>query len=89
MGAPYNGSHTGTGMDSNPNLTHAQKFAYLRAQLEGDTARVTAGFLLTDNNYLPAVTQLQPGVQYNRRTFGSSITRGTTFKHSEQPTVVS
>ena len=47
------------GVDSNPNLTRAQKFAYLRAQLEGDAARVTAGFPLTDNNYLPAVTQLQ------------------------------
>ena len=37
----------------------AQKFAYLRAQLEGDAARVIAGFPLTDSNYLPAVTQLQ------------------------------
>ncbi|XP_065918799.1 uncharacterized protein [Dysidea avara] len=55
------------GVDSNPNLTHAQKFAYLRAQLEGDASHVTAGFPLTDNNYLPAVTLLQErfGQRYN------------------------
>jgi len=47
------------GVDSNPNLTHAQKFAYLRAQIKGDAACVIAGFPLTDNNYLPAVTLLQ------------------------------
>jgi len=46
-------------VDFNPNLKGAQKFAYLCAQLEGDEARVIAGFPLTDSNYLPAVTQLQ------------------------------
>lgn len=47
------------GVDSNPNLTNAQKFAYLRAQIKGNAACVIAGFPLTDSNYLPAVTLLQ------------------------------
>ena len=47
------------GVDSNPNLSHVQKFAYLHAQLEGDAARVIGGFPLTDDNYVPAVTLLQ------------------------------
>ena len=37
---------------SNPSLTGVQKFNYLRAQLQGDAARVIAGFLLTNSNYV-------------------------------------
>ena len=44
------------GVDSNPNLSRAQKFAYLCAQVEGDTAHVISGFeSLINHNYLPAV----------------------------------
>ena len=47
------------GVDSNPNLSNIQKFAYLRAQLEGDAARVISGFPLTDRNYVESVAVLK------------------------------
>ena len=37
---------------------HLQKFNYLRAQLEGDAARVIAGLSLTSPNYDNAITLL-------------------------------
>ena len=36
-----------------------QKFIYLRGQVQGDAARVIAGFPLTDDNYAHAITLLQ------------------------------
>ena len=47
------------GVDSNLNLTNTQKFAYLRVQIKGDAACIMAGFPMTDNYYLPAVTLLR------------------------------
>ena len=44
---------------SNVGLSGVQKFNYLRAQLQGDTAHVTAGFPLTDSNYAHSVTLLE------------------------------
>ena len=44
---------------SNPNLSGVQKFNYLKAQLQGDAAKVIAGFPLSDHNYLHAVAILQ------------------------------
>ena len=44
---------------SNANLTGVQKFNYLRAQLQGDAARVVIGFPLTDVNYEQSVTLLR------------------------------
>ena len=44
---------------SNASLTVVQKLNYLRAQLQGDAARVVTGFLLTDNNYVHSVTLLK------------------------------
>ena len=48
----------------NPNLTGVQKFNYLRAQLQGDAARVVAGFPLTNSNYEHSISLL-------RQRFGS------------------
>ena len=50
---------------SNPSLTGVQKFNYLRAQLQGDAARVIAGFPLTNSNYEHSVVLL-------RQRFGQS-----------------
>ena len=50
---------------SNLNLTGVQKFNYLRAQLQSDTARVVAGFPLTNSNYEHSVLLL-------RQRFGQS-----------------
>ena len=44
---------------SNPNLSGVQKFNYLKAQLQGDAAKVITGFPLSDHNYLHAVVILQ------------------------------
>ena len=44
---------------TNTNLTGVQKFNYLRAQLQGDAARVVAGFPLTDVNYQNSITLLR------------------------------
>ena len=44
---------------ANPSLTDVQKFAYLQSQLEGNAARVIAGFALTNVNYTRAVELLQ------------------------------
>ena len=46
-------------VNSNASLTGVQKFNYLRAQLQGDAARVVAGFPLTDDNYVHSVTLLK------------------------------
>ena len=46
-------------INSNPMLTGVQKLSYLRAQLQGDAARVIAGFPLTDGNYSHSVALLQ------------------------------
>jgi len=46
-------------INSNPSLSGVQKFNYLRAQLHGDTARVIAGFPLTDHNYEYSITLLK------------------------------
>ena len=43
---------------NNPSLDGIQKFNYLRAQLEGDAARVIAGLPLTSANYDNAMTLL-------------------------------
>ena len=55
---PYNGSHSGTASKSNPCLTGVQKLNYLRAQLQGEAAKVVAGFPLTNANYEHSVTLL-------------------------------
>ena len=39
------------------NLTGFQKFNYLRTQLQGDAAKVAAGFPLTDVNYEQSVKE--------------------------------
>ena len=44
---------------TNTNLTGVKRFNYLRAQLQGDAARVVAGFPLTDVNYQHAITLLR------------------------------
>ena len=44
---------------SNTTLTGVQKFNYLRAQLQGDAARVVIGFSLTDMNYEQSVALLR------------------------------
>ena len=46
-------------INSNPMLTGVQKLSYLRVQLQGDSARVIAGFPLTDGNYSHSVALLQ------------------------------
>jgi len=53
-------------VDSNPSLTPGQKMNYLRAQLEGDAARVIGGFPLCDSNYPHCVALLKErfGQQY-------------------------
>ncbi len=43
----------------NPSLTDVQKLNYLRAQLQGDAARVVAGFTLTSTNYEHSVALLR------------------------------
>ena len=43
---------------SNPSLTGVQKLNYLRAQLQGEAAKVVAGFPLTNANYEHSVTLL-------------------------------
>ena len=43
----------------NPNLGGVQKFNYLKAQLHGDAARTIAGFPLSDQNYLHAISILR------------------------------
>jgi len=40
---------------SNTAQNNVQKLAYLRAQLQGEAARVISGFPLTSENYLPSV----------------------------------
>jgi len=42
-----------------PTLSGVQKFSYQRAQLQGEAARVVAGFLLTDANYTHSVALLK------------------------------
>ena len=44
---------------TNTNLTGVQRFNYLRAQLQGDAARVVVGFPLTDVNYQHSITLLR------------------------------
>ena len=44
---------------SNTSLTGVQKFNYLRAQLQGDAARVIIGFPLTDINYEQSIALLR------------------------------
>ena len=44
---------------ANPNLSHIQKFTYLKAQLQGDAARAIADLPLTDRNYLHSITLLE------------------------------
>ena len=44
---------------TNTNLTGVKRFNYLRAQLQGDAARVVAGFPLTDVNYQHSITLLR------------------------------
>ena len=44
---------------SNASLTGVQKFNYLRAQLQGDAARVVIGFPLTDINYEQSIALLR------------------------------
>ena len=46
-------------INSNPVLSNVQKLNYLRAQLQGDAARVISGFPLTNNNCLPSVELLR------------------------------
>ena len=46
-------------INSNPMLTGVQKLTYLRAQLQGDTAGVIAGFPLPDANYSHSIGLLQ------------------------------
>ena len=46
-------------VDSSPVLSGVQKFNYLRTQLQGEAARVVAGFPLTDGNYLHSVEILK------------------------------
>ena len=46
-------------VNSNASLTGVQKFNYLRAQLQGDAARVVTGFPLTDDNYAHSVSLLK------------------------------
>ena len=46
-------------INSNPTLTGVQKLTYLRAQLQGDAARVIAGFPLTDATYSHLIALLQ------------------------------
>ena len=46
-------------VNANPGLTGVQKFTYLRAQVQGDAARVIAGFPLTDDNYAHSIDLLQ------------------------------
>ena len=46
-------------INSNPTLTGVQKLTYLRAQLQGDTAGVIAGFPLPDANYSHSIVLLQ------------------------------
>ena len=46
-------------INSNPVLSDVQNLNYLRAQLQGDVARVISGFPLTNNNYLPSVELLR------------------------------
>jgi len=48
-----------TAVHSDPRLTGIQKFNYLRAQLQGDAARVVAGFPLTNDNYEHSVSLLK------------------------------
>ena len=48
-----------TTIHSSTNLTGVQKFNYLRAQLQGDAARVVIGFPLTDVNYEQSIALLR------------------------------
>ena len=48
-----------TTVNKNVALSGDQKFTHLRGRVQGDTACVIAGFLLTDNNYTQAITLLQ------------------------------
>ena len=43
----------------NPNLSGVQKLSYLRAQLEGEAARVITGLTLTNSNYEHSVDLLK------------------------------
>ena len=43
----------------NINLTHVQRFSYLKSQLEGEAARIIDGFALTHTNYAHAVDLLR------------------------------
>lgn len=44
---------------ANPSLSRIQKFNYLKAQLQGDTARAIDGLPLSDMNYTHSITLLQ------------------------------
>ena len=44
---------------SNQVLSNVQKLTYLRAQLQGEAARVISGFPLTSDNYMPSVDLLR------------------------------
>ena len=46
------------GIHSNQVLSNVQKLTYLRAQLQGEAARVISGFPLTSGNYMPSVDLL-------------------------------
>ena len=46
-------------INKNVGLSGVQKFTYLHGQVQGDAARVIAGFPLTDDNYAHAITLLQ------------------------------
>ena len=46
-------------VDSSSVLLGVQKFDYLRAQLQGEAARVVAGFPLTDVNYTHSIDFLK------------------------------
>ena len=46
-------------VNSNTSLMGVQKFNYLRAQLQGDAARVVTGFPLTGDNYAHSVSLLK------------------------------
>ena len=50
---------SGSSVDHNPNLSTIDKFNYLKALLEGSTARSVQGLALTEANYAAATDILK------------------------------
>ncbi|XP_077863262.1 uncharacterized protein LOC144346267 [Saccoglossus kowalevskii] len=46
-------------VDSNPNITDVQKFAYLKAALDGESSSQIQGYILSSENYRAAYKQLE------------------------------